>query len=682
MQPPPTGLPSPRLVFAVTLLLTACTERPVTAPITEPGTPVAARPSAPVATQSRAGYAPGTILVSFAPGADGAAMAAAAGVSNLRPLIPGVSIGRVPESQELTIAAALSSNPNVLFAEPDWRRLFDDELCAHCDRPGDDMLDWQWNMHNDGELDLGLGLVFQTGVVDADVDWLEAYDALGSATGGPVKIGILDTGIRASHVDFGCKDVTWRDFYTPASPTPFDDHGHGSHVSGIAGGCAGTGQQGIVGVAWGANMDFVVGKVCQADGSCLSSAIATAITWAVDSGANVINMSFGDTQPSQTEATALQYATGRGVLPVCAAGNDGTRAVLYPAADPNCVAVSATNFSDGPASYSSYGPEVELSAPGGDLEDLFLGTSMITSAWAGWDTDYVATAGTSMAAPHVTGLAALLYALGVTDLGDLRTCLRTTADDLGPAGWDERFGWGRINVFRAVQGAAACVGAGGGGDPGGGGGNTPPTAAFTHTVTGLQADFTDTSTDPDGTIGEWSWDFGDGVGTSTAQNPTYTYGSAGTFDVTLTVTDDGGASSQTTNPVTVSETPPPTATVHVGDLDGVVEAGKGKNRWRAVLTVEVHDEGHAPLAGATVAVFWSGATSGTGTVTTGPDGRGSISTGNTRGDGTVLFGVSGVTVFGHAYDGSANHDPDGDSDGSVLEVGPTSGASSSGRSSS
>jgi thermitase len=258
---------------------------------------------------------------------------------------------------------ALRRNPNVTFAEPDYLRVFGDPLCPECTLPSDQLFEWQWNMHNDGVVDLGLGLEMPTNAVDADIDWLEAFQLLGPAPAGAVKIGVLDTGIRSTHTDFCGKAVTWKDFYANPSATPFDPHGHGTHVSGIAGACADNSGLGVTGIAYGPNMDFVVGKVCAVDGTCLASAISEAIYWAVDQGANVINMSFGDTVQSSAEAQALAYAAQNNVLAVCAAGNDAVRSVLFPAADPNCVAVSATDFGDELASYSSFGPEVEVWRP-------------------------------------------------------------------------------------------------------------------------------------------------------------------------------------------------------------------------------------------------------------------------------------------------------------------------------
>jgi serine protease len=623
---------------------------------TAPSGPVAAVASSGTSEQG-SDHRPGRVLVSFAPGADRAAVARAHGATLGREFIPGVWTAGVPEGREIEVAEALRLNPNVSFAEPDYVRIFGDPLCPSCTPPSDQLFEWQWNMHNDGDVDLGLGLVLPTAAVDADIDWLEAYDFLGPAPDGAAKIGVLDTGIRATHIDFCGKAVTWKDFYDNPSPTPYDPYGHGTHVSGIAGACVGGGT-GVAGIAYGPNMEFVVGKVCAVDGTCLSSAIAEGIYWAVDQGANVINMSFGDVAQSSSEAQALAYAAQNNVLPVCAAGNDGVRSVLFPAADPNCVAVSATDFGDERASYSSFGPEVELSAPGGDVEDALLGTSMIVSTWSSFDDDYLHSIGTSMAAPHVTGLAALLYSLGVTNAADVRACLRNTSDDLGPSGWDEEFGWGRINMHTAVVGAGDCATGGGGG----GGDNVAPTAVLTHTCNGLDCSFDGTdSWDSDGSLVSHTWDFGDG---STATGPLvgHSYTGPGTYQVRLTVVDDDGATGTSVRDLSVG-------IIHVSDLEAWSERSKG-NRWEAFLSVSVVDVSGTPVDGATVAVAWSGIVSGSGSATTAADGIATIGTGNIRRDGLVTFTVTSVSHPSLGYDPALDTDADGDSDGSTITVGP------------
>jgi PKD repeat protein len=408
--------------------------------------------------------------------------------------------------------------------------------------PGDIYFGLKWDLHNDGDVELTPGSpVATTGAADADIDWLEAFDHLGPSMTGAARIGIMDTGIRRTHEDLAGRVVAEFDF-DANDPDASDDQGHGTHVAGISG-AAGDNETGLAGVAYGPDIEFVIAKVCHVtlfglSAECPSSALSAGIRWAADNGANVINISLGGTDVSLTEQEALQYARQNDVLPFCAAGNNSQGTVLYPGKFPECVAVSATDWGDGLASYSNFGPEVELSAPGGDGENAS-GYSQIASTCFGADDEYCYKAGTSMATPQATGLGALLFALGFTDDEEVLDRMRETADDLGPAGWDEKFGHGRINVYAAVSDLS-------GGDP-----NEPPTAAFSYDCEGLACDFTDASSDPDGSIVAWNWTFGDG-GTSVAQNPSHAYACGGTFEVTLRVTDDRGRSRSTTQSVTVS----------------------------------------------------------------------------------------------------------------------------------
>ena len=155
----------------------------------------------------------------------------------------------------------------------------------------------------------------------------------------------------------------------------------------------------------------------------------------------MLNLSLGGpataTMGSAAQQAALQYARANNVLPICAAGNDNFGAVSFPSRFPECVSVAATNWDDARASYSNYAAEVRLAAPGGDGNPARTPFSL-------WK------AGTSMAAPQVAGLAAMLYASGVTDDDEVLARLERTADDLGAPGRDPEFGFGRINAYRAL----------------------------------------------------------------------------------------------------------------------------------------------------------------------------------------------------------------------------------------
>jgi hypothetical protein len=155
------------------------------------------------------------VLVRIDPAApSGAATVASVQSIDLeREIAPGLWIARVDVGEEQSVADALAGSSGVMYAEPDYVRTLADPLCPSCRRPGDQFFGWQWNMHNVGEIDLGYGLVEPTGVIDADIDWLEAYDLLGPDPSGAVRIGILDSGVRASHEDLCGKVVLQKNFY-------------------------------------------------------------------------------------------------------------------------------------------------------------------------------------------------------------------------------------------------------------------------------------------------------------------------------------------------------------------------------------------------------------------------------------------------------------------------------------
>jgi thermitase len=251
-----------------------------------------------------------------------------------------------------------------------------------------------------------------------------------------VTIAIVDTGVSCNHPDLQGKCVAGYD-HANGDADPSDDHGHGTHVAGIAAAQTNNGT-GVAGVGWEARIMPV--KALGASGNGSHSAIANAIIWAADHGAQVINMSLGGPFTTSTLANAVSYAISqKGVTLVAAAGNENTSNPSYPAAYPNVIGISATTQSDSRASFSNYGDAIDVAAPGVAI------LSTVTSG------GYQAWSGTSMAAPVAAGLAALLKGQNASRTpAQIEQLLEQSADDLGASGWDQLFGWGRINAARAM----------------------------------------------------------------------------------------------------------------------------------------------------------------------------------------------------------------------------------------
>ena len=274
--------------------------------------------------------------------------------------------------------------------------------------------------------------------VDAEISW-------GISTGDPVKVGVIDTGIDLKHPDL---QANIKGGYNAINPlkSPNDDNGHGTHVAGII--AALNNSIGVVGV--GPNIDLYAIKVLNASGSGYLSDVIDGIEWVINQkntqgGDWVINMSLGTSQDVGSFHDAIVRAYNAGVVIVAAAGNSGG-AVSFPAAYPEVIAVSATDDTNQIASWSSRGPEVDLAAPGVNIYSTYKGQS------------YATLSGTSMAAPHVTGAAALIIDTKKCDLNSDGICtpaevqqrLEQTAIDLGDPGKDNLYGSGLVNVYNAL----------------------------------------------------------------------------------------------------------------------------------------------------------------------------------------------------------------------------------------
>jgi thermitase len=399
------------------------------------------------------------IIVRRDPGlsaAERAAVRAGAGVDGLGETRLGdTEVVRAPQDGLVEALSRLDADPDVRYAEPDG------PVSA---RSADPYWSLMWGLENTGGTILGV-----TGVADADID---APDAWRYATGAGQTVAVVDSGVDASLPDLqdalatnpgesgagretngvdddgdGLVDDHRGWDFLGADNDPADLRGHGTHVAGTIA-ARKDNEIGIAGVAPDAKLLPL--QVLGADGSGTWAAAAAAFDFAGDMGVPVVNASLGSPYPSNLVRDVI--AAHPGTLYVVAAGNDGVSnegsGADYPCAfpEPNIVCVGASDQRDEPASFSNFGPaSVDLFAPG----------VSVLSTWPTLLTDCSSAcymSGTSMAAPHVAGVAALVVARfprrATADFVYDR--LKTTSDDLGIPGVDPFHGYGRVNAQRAV----------------------------------------------------------------------------------------------------------------------------------------------------------------------------------------------------------------------------------------
>jgi serine protease len=317
--------------------------------------------------------------------------------------------------------------------------------------PDDPYFTYQWDFYNGvtGGIGMEAAWAIETGdpnVIVAVVDTGVAYENYGRYRQAP---DLAETPF-----------VTGYDFINNDAH-PNDDQGHGTHVAGTIAQSTNN-RVGVAGIAFGCSIMPV--KVMDANGVGTVFGITQGLTYAVNYGARVINLSLGSSEPSMALEDALAFAYRQGVTVVCAAGNDYLKGnpLEYPAAyHAYCIAVGATRFDNHRAPYSSTGSYVDVVAPGGDVTvdqngdgypDGILQQTFVKDPTA---FAYYFFQGTSMAAPHVSGLAALLISHGAKGPDAVRLAIQNTATDLGPAGWDPEYGWGLINAGAALAYQAA-----------------------------------------------------------------------------------------------------------------------------------------------------------------------------------------------------------------------------------
>jgi thermitase len=499
-------------------------------------------------TRSAEPFVAGEILVTFRPGVAANAKAdahrQARGAPSREIVRTGVQLVAVPAGDQSAAIARYRRDPSVLYAEPNFiRRL--PTPSSHTPGsevvPGDYYFHEQWALHNAGQEFYCIpwifgDLCFYVGTPDADIDAPEAWAI---STGTPaITVAVIDTGIDYTHPDLAGNYAGGYNFVS-GDDNPMDDHGHGTHVSGTIAAALDnpTGDpaaaEGVVGVA--PNARILAYKVCSADGTCTDFAIEEALARAITDGAKVINMSLGSPDYSQSLNDAVQNAWNAGLVIVAAAGNNGTTEAFYPAALDNVISVGAFDEDNNRAAFSNYGSSVDISAPGNVIMSTYPLAACAASEVPGSIGCYTWLSGTSMAAPHVSGAAALVWSRSdVTSNRQVVDILLGSADPQGVA--SERLdAWtvhGGLNLHDALSYGLT---------------NLQPVAnaGADQTLTdndGNGAEFVtldgSASLDPDGSIVSYAWREGGNV---IGFGATYAvWLSVGTHTLTLDVTDNSG----------------------------------------------------------------------------------------------------------------------------------------------
>ena len=460
-------------------------------------------------------FVAGEILVKFKPGVNANARADAHRVAGATPLveIPRTRVQRVrvPAGDESAAIARYRRNPNVLYAEPNFIRSIP-MPSAHVAGsevvPGDYYFDEQWALDNTGQAFYCIPWIFgelclYSGTPDADIDAPEAWAiSRGSSN---VTVAVIDSGIDYTHPDLAANYAGGDDFVF-FDGDPMDDHGHGTHVAGTIAAAMNnlTGTpaeaEGVAGVAPNARIRAY--KVCRSDGTCDDFAIQQAIARAITDGANVINMSLGESEYSQSLDDAVQDAWNAGLVIVAGAGNDGTTVPFYPAAFDNVISVAAFDEDHRRPSFSNYGSWVDISAPGNVIMSTYPMAECGGSTTPGDTGCYTWNTGTSMATPHVSGAAALVWSRSdVTSNSQVVDILLNSADGQGVANvrLDSWTIHGGLNLHDAVSYGLT---------------NLPPLAdaGSDQTVTDNDRDGTElvtldgsASSDRDGSIVSYEW---------------------------------------------------------------------------------------------------------------------------------------------------------------------------------
>ena len=393
--------------------------------LTAVSTPVAAREPEGASAPIGAEIVPGEVIVTFRDG-NGRDHARAHRLEIAAEMgVPGRGVPMVLSTNGRAVqdvVAELAADPAVQHVEPNYLVQLDDGIVAAQVAVDDPKTGDQYSL-----------------------DQMRVRDAWQRTTGGGNLIAVLDTGVQSSHPDLVGRVVRGRDFVNDDTSAA-DDNGHGTWVAGII--AANTNDAyGMAGISWSDKILPV--KVMNREGTGTTADLIAGIRWSADKGADVINMSVGGYPYSQVMQDAVNYAFAKGAVLVGAAGNNRREERFYPASYANVISVSGTQPDDEFSNWSSYGPAVDVSAPGSSV----LTTNCFKCTYADHDSwgHHILISGTSFATPNVSGVLALIRAR-FPDATPQQVVNRlfNTVDDLGYPGWDNRYGRGRVNANRAL----------------------------------------------------------------------------------------------------------------------------------------------------------------------------------------------------------------------------------------
>ena len=632
---------------------------------------MAAFAASPLAPYLDLGYVPDEVIVKFKPTATESAKVYANSAARAATVkTPGhgkfSKIKLQKGASMATAIAAYKKNKDVEWAEPNY-------IVQAAFVPNDPLFPRQWNMDQDAYT----ATVFHS--INLGSAWDTMLSTLGSLGDSSVKVAVIDTGVAFENYDSNndgifeflkAPDLELTNFapgfdFVNNDAHPNDDDGHGTHVTGTIAQSTNN-ALGCVGIA--PDVTIIPVKVLDGFGSGTADAVANGIYFATNAGAKVINMSLGSYSPSQAERDACWYAYNHGVTIAAAAGNGGSFGIAYPGGyNESVIAVGATRFDNQRAPYSDFGQSMDLffygsaaghgldiMAPGGDstvdqdldtfpdgiLQQTLLPSAlMIDSFGDPLHFDYQYFDGTSMASPHVAGVAALIVSLGVTNPNEVRRILENTTTHLAVAsGYDDETGWGLLNAQAAVALAAATA-AGPQADAG------PNQFLADFDGNGLElVNFDGSSSQAEAgfPIISYQWKengvlLGEGVIISRNLG-------LGTHTIALTITDSVGRTDTATCMVTVQPGTPITRVVRVN----IVAQGSG-SRPNLVALVSIADGRGASVSKAKVFGFWSGSLNKTASpLSTNLQGIATFKAGRLR-PGTYAFTITNVTKSGYIF---------------------------------